>query len=152
MVTKGSSARSPEPGLCQNLTANMWTAAPSSIKQRSVSTLSRLQAFSLVVRTTVVLACCFCMCHPDLTVSVEQVQSSAEAHSGVQPACYGKFRRFRGYVEQGDDQGQHRSGCTTRAAERDDGAVWSVSFSPFLFAKLTVALLVDVARPGVISH
>lgn len=74
------------------------------------------------------------MRHTDLIVAVEQVQSGAETHSGVQPAGYGKFRRFRGHVEQGDDEGQHRSHCTIRAAERDDGAVWSVFFFPFLFA------------------
>lgn len=102
MGTKDSSAPNPEPGLCLNLTANMWTAAPSSIKQKSEFTISRLQVFSLV-RTTVVLACFVCMCHPDLTVSVEQVQSGAETHSGVQPAGHGKLRRFRGHVEQGDD-------------------------------------------------
>ncbi len=70
MVMKDSSVLSPEPGPCLNLTANMWTAAQSSINQRSESTISRLQAFRLVVWTTV-LACCICMCRPDLTVSVE---------------------------------------------------------------------------------
>ncbi len=45
MVTKDSSVLSPEPGPCLNLTANMWMAAQSSIKQRSESIISTLQAF-----------------------------------------------------------------------------------------------------------
>ncbi len=45
MVTKDSSVLSPEPGPCLNLTASMWMAAQSSIKQRSESIISTLQAF-----------------------------------------------------------------------------------------------------------
>lgn len=52
-----------------------------------------------------------------------QVQRGAETHSGVQPAGDGELRGLRGYAEQGDDQGQHRSSCTARGPQRNDGGL-----------------------------
>lgn len=101
----GTSAQSLVPNWSRNRRGNTWTGVPCSSKQRS-------ESINQFLFTSVVLYLCSIwarLLNPCLVMF--QIYSGAETHCGVQPGCHGELWGFRGHVEQGHDQGQHRGRC-----------------------------------------